>query len=132
MVTRRYVILFAFSLLTCSNSWSWITWSPIKDEVKEYWNVKDAWIDQLSTLFMVRCDNERNVTNLLHTTKTSGFLCRVSCTSFVFDSQVQTEVGTRGWKLFEYAWMCNSCVRKRLYRIGTSGIRIRISRCRCL
>ena len=36
---RRYVILLAFSLLTCSNSWSWITWSPIKEDVRSYWYV---------------------------------------------------------------------------------------------
>ena len=50
---RRYVMLLAFSLLTCSNSWSWITWSPIKDRVKLYWNVSNSAVDQLSTIFML-------------------------------------------------------------------------------
>eukprot|EP00940_MAST-03C_sp_MAST-3C-sp2_P001297 g1297.t1 len=35
-----------------TNSWLWITWSPIEDDVAAFWTVEKAAIDQLSTVFM--------------------------------------------------------------------------------
>ena len=52
LYARRWLVLLSFSLLTMSNSWMWITWSPIEAHVAALWNVTDVEIDALSTVFM--------------------------------------------------------------------------------
>ena len=49
---KRWLVLASFSLLTLSNSWMWITWSPIETQVATYWNVTDTQVDGLSMVFM--------------------------------------------------------------------------------
>lgn len=49
----RWKVLCAFSLLTCMNSWMWITWSPIAPALISYWNVpSSSYVDGLSTVYM--------------------------------------------------------------------------------
>ena len=50
--SKRWLVLVSFSLLTLSNSWMWITWSPIETQVATYWNVTDTQVDGLSMVFM--------------------------------------------------------------------------------
>ena len=50
--TSRWKVLFSFSLLTLSNSWLWITYSPIEAKVAELWDVSTSHINSLSTVFM--------------------------------------------------------------------------------
>ena len=48
----RYYVLAAFSLQSFINSWLWITWSPFVSLCMEVWNVSDAEVDSLSSVFM--------------------------------------------------------------------------------
>ena len=49
----RWRVLGAFSLLTCMNSWMWITWSPIAPALTSYWNVpSSSYVNELSTVYM--------------------------------------------------------------------------------
>ena len=36
-----------------TNSWCWITWSPLEALVEEYWSVSAEAVNQLSTVFML-------------------------------------------------------------------------------
>ena len=49
---KRWIVLASFSLLTMTNSWMWITWSPIENAVAQRWNVTDSSVDGLSMVFM--------------------------------------------------------------------------------
>jgi len=50
--TSRWFVLFAFALLSYTNAWIWITWSPFVPLSMEIWNVSDADVDALSSVFM--------------------------------------------------------------------------------
>lgn len=52
MQPHRHVVLFSFALLTISNSWMWITWSPITKDMEEIWGVSSPEVDALSIVFM--------------------------------------------------------------------------------
>mmetsp|Transcript_13631 Transcript_13631/g.20801 ORF Transcript_13631/g.20801 Transcript_13631/m.20801 type:complete len:542 (-) Transcript_13631:557-2182(-) len=49
---ERWYILAAFCCLSFSNAWMWITWSPMVDLCMETWNVSDADVDALSSVYM--------------------------------------------------------------------------------
>eukprot|EP01114_Cavostelium_apophysatum_P015978 TRINITY_DN4470_c0_g1_i2.p1 TRINITY_DN4470_c0_g1~~TRINITY_DN4470_c0_g1_i2.p1 ORF type:complete len:481 (+),score=61.94 TRINITY_DN4470_c0_g1_i2:51-1493(+) len=50
---KRWVQLGAFSFISICNAITWITFSPISDEVKDYWNVSITWVNMLSLVFMI-------------------------------------------------------------------------------
>ena len=50
---QRYLILLSFSLLTFSNGWMWIIWSPLTpDPLCKIWDVPESSVDGLSSLYM--------------------------------------------------------------------------------
>lgn len=55
---ERYLVLFAFCVLTLSSSWQWITWAPLNSThlLADYWNLSEengqGMIDELSGVYM--------------------------------------------------------------------------------
>lgn len=52
MRSTRHLVLFSFAMLTISNSWIWITWSPIAKDMELLWGVTSSEVDALSMVFM--------------------------------------------------------------------------------
>ncbi|GMI25928.1 hypothetical protein TrCOL_g12476 [Triparma columacea] len=50
---KRFYVLASFSIVTCANSWLWITFSPIEESLEGLWGVSAEAINQLSTVFMI-------------------------------------------------------------------------------
>lgn len=49
---RRWIVLASFFLLSMSNSWMWITWSPLAEKAARFWDVSIDAVDGLSAVYM--------------------------------------------------------------------------------
>lgn len=52
LYARRWLVVAAFAMVSFSNNWIWITWSPIATLVAAYWNVPISSVDTLSGIYM--------------------------------------------------------------------------------